>query len=588
MTPSKSQLSESSHKPLVTVVIPTKNSEQTIEVCLKSIKEQTYPNIEIVVVDNYSTDATTKIAQKYAKVFLKGLERSTQRNFGAMKANGEYLLFVDSDMELTQGVIKECVETALKEEAHAVIIPEVSVGKGFWGKCRELEKECYIGDETIEAARFFLRETFWICGGYNEKMAGGGEDWDLHLRIKKACYKIARVSNVIKHHEEHLGLANSLRKKYRYAKTIAEYVGNHPDYAIRQLTPFRMAFIRNKRKIAAKPTYALGLLVMKTLELLFGAFGMLDKNNTYKILSKIAGVILSFKRTQPRLKSSGRTRDFIKRWFMAQAEERHTWVAQFKRSKSPEKERWKHYFLSSKNLIPRLEDGDLVLDLGCGPDGLIFHFPAKVTKVGIDPLVDSYVSLGYDIKNKANLIKAVAEYLPIKSETAGFIFIINTLDHVISPKQVLVEVQRVLRPNAFILLDVNTEPLLDKILMRIGYRPPLDRAHLHKLDAREVLRTLEELGYQTLACRLNPPINHLRAFLTIMSTFTERLQTRNTDQPKAWEIPFYLQFLYGFIRTVDLFLYYVEKLWFAGNIQILVCLVATQKRESTLASTRSS
>jgi probable beta-1,3-galactosyltransferase len=51
--------------PLVSVIIPTYNSSRTLEKCLKSIKNQTYKNIEIIVVDNNSIDNTKEIAKKY-------------------------------------------------------------------------------------------------------------------------------------------------------------------------------------------------------------------------------------------------------------------------------------------------------------------------------------------------------------------------------------------------------------------------------------------------------------------------------------------------------------------------------------------
>lgn len=50
---------------LVSIVIPTKNSGRTIEICLKSIKNQTYRNVEILVVDYYSIDQTRRVAKKY-------------------------------------------------------------------------------------------------------------------------------------------------------------------------------------------------------------------------------------------------------------------------------------------------------------------------------------------------------------------------------------------------------------------------------------------------------------------------------------------------------------------------------------------
>ena len=49
-------------KPLVSVVVPTFNSERFLEECLRSIREQTYSNVEVIAVDNYSTDKTREIA----------------------------------------------------------------------------------------------------------------------------------------------------------------------------------------------------------------------------------------------------------------------------------------------------------------------------------------------------------------------------------------------------------------------------------------------------------------------------------------------------------------------------------------------
>ena len=113
---------------LVSVIIPTRNSADTIEMCLKSIKNQTYPNIEIIVVDNYSKDETADIAGKYAQVLQKDSERNAARNYGARNAKGDYLVHIDSDMELTSTVIEECVLKA-SEGIGAIIIPVISVGE---------------------------------------------------------------------------------------------------------------------------------------------------------------------------------------------------------------------------------------------------------------------------------------------------------------------------------------------------------------------------------------------------------------------------------------------------------------------------
>lgn len=113
---------------IVSVIITTKNEEKNIANCLKSILHQTYPcdKIEIIVVDNNSTDKTKEIALSFfpsldkegpgvvgnpsIQFYTKGPECSAQRNFGVNKSRGGYFLYLDADMILSPGVIKECVE----------------------------------------------------------------------------------------------------------------------------------------------------------------------------------------------------------------------------------------------------------------------------------------------------------------------------------------------------------------------------------------------------------------------------------------------------------------------------------------------
>ena len=58
--------------PLVSIIIPTYNSEKTLPLCLESIKRQTYKNIEVIVLDNFSIDRTVDIAKRYVKVHKNG------------------------------------------------------------------------------------------------------------------------------------------------------------------------------------------------------------------------------------------------------------------------------------------------------------------------------------------------------------------------------------------------------------------------------------------------------------------------------------------------------------------------------------
>jgi len=63
---------DSTGLPLISVIIPTKNSEQTLRECLSSVRAQTYRNFEIIVVENFSSDSTVALAKQYDALVLQG------------------------------------------------------------------------------------------------------------------------------------------------------------------------------------------------------------------------------------------------------------------------------------------------------------------------------------------------------------------------------------------------------------------------------------------------------------------------------------------------------------------------------------
>lgn len=255
----------------VSIIIPTKNSETTLGICLKSIVVQTYNSIDVLIVDSYSTDKTRELAKQFSvNVIKRGVGRSAARNVGANNTKGDFILFLDSDMELTSGVVEECINK-VKKGYDAIIIPEISVGEGFWAKCKALEKVCYVGDELIEASRFFTREVFETVAGYDSELEAG-EDWDLNTRVRKAGYVIGRISSYIKHHEGQLSLWKTMMKKYYYGKTLEKYTRKHPIEAKQQLKLLRPAFLKRWKILVRDPKYMVGMLFMKTCEL--GATGL--------------------------------------------------------------------------------------------------------------------------------------------------------------------------------------------------------------------------------------------------------------------------------------------------------------------------
>ena len=263
--------------PLVSVIVPTRNSAVTLEACLKSIKEQTYHPIEVIVVDNHSSDATREIARQFTdKVFVKGPERSAQRNYGAGRASGRYLLMVDSDMELDRKVVQACSDEVLCDPAvKGVIIPEESFGVGLWAECKQLERSFYVGVPWIEAARFFRKVAYEAVGGYDETLVSG-EDWDLSRRIEEIG-SVARVCEIIRHNEGHASLWKTLKKRYYYAHHAKAYLIRNPETSklLSRVGPIERykLFLSAPSRLFARPFLGAAMLVMKTAEFASGGLG---------------------------------------------------------------------------------------------------------------------------------------------------------------------------------------------------------------------------------------------------------------------------------------------------------------------------
>ncbi len=265
-------------EPLVSVIVPTKNSAATLEACLRSVQEQTYQAIEIVVIDNFSTDETFAITKRFTQnSYQQGPERSAQRNYGVNKASGSIVLIIDSDMELTKQVVEQCVSQFQSDaKLKGLVIPEESFGIGFWAQCKKLERSFYVGVSWMEAARAFRKDIYQEIGGYDETMISG-EDWDLSQRIAEQG-ALGRVQAYIMHNEGHLKLMSTLRKKYYYAKQFANYTSKNPQTGnvsvqTGPLTRYKL-FFSEPARLFKNPFLGMGMLFMKTCEFGFGAFGL--------------------------------------------------------------------------------------------------------------------------------------------------------------------------------------------------------------------------------------------------------------------------------------------------------------------------
>lgn len=208
----------------ITVVVPTRNSSRTIEGCLRSLREQTR-ECTIVVVDNRSSDGTEEIARPLADLVLtRGPERSAQRNLGVQARRAPIVGFIDSDMYVGRTVVADAA-ARLDAGVDAIIVPERTVGVGYWSSVRAFERSFYYGHDSVEAARFFRSEVFEALGGFDEGLTGP-EDWDLTIRVREIG-SIERIDGWIDHDEGHVRYIDACRKKAYYAEGLHQFVEKH-------------------------------------------------------------------------------------------------------------------------------------------------------------------------------------------------------------------------------------------------------------------------------------------------------------------------------------------------------------------------
>ncbi|MEM3828974.1 MAG: glycosyltransferase family 2 protein [Conexivisphaerales archaeon] len=200
--------------PLVSVIIPTFNRRNDLLHCLRSLTESSYKNMEIIVVDNGSTDDTSEAVKRhYPNVRLIDLDKNTGvtggRNAGARVAKGDFILFLDHDMVVDKEMVGTLISFMLNDENIGAIGPVIyyfNEPTKIWAAGTSINiltgkvsfntretNEAYFEVQVLPAAIMVRREILQKIGLFDETFFAVYEDTDFCFRIREAGYKVMCV-----------------------------------------------------------------------------------------------------------------------------------------------------------------------------------------------------------------------------------------------------------------------------------------------------------------------------------------------------------------------------------------------------------
>ena len=233
-------------EPVVSVIIPCYNQAKFLGEAIESVLKQNYRRLEVIVIDDGSTDGTAEVADRYSDVIRISQENrglAAARNRGLSQSTGDYLVFLDADDRLLPEALAVGVRSLDTHPECAFVYgrsrwvsvdgapvpapPQYSMGEEPYRSL--LERNCVWGCMTV----MFRRSVLEAVSGFDASLASA-EDSDLYLRIarKFPVYFHGTVVAEYRRHEANMSknAAAMLRSVLRVLRSQQQYVKANRQY----------------------------------------------------------------------------------------------------------------------------------------------------------------------------------------------------------------------------------------------------------------------------------------------------------------------------------------------------------------------
>ena len=222
--------------PLVTTIVPTHNDGATLEKCVRSLFAQTWSNLEVIVVNDASTDHTEQLLQalgkEYPSLRTATLERKSgaakARNRGFAMAQGEHIALIDGDMWAPEEWVEQLLDPILNGDA------DVTGGPDYVPECAPVASRCigYSMDSILTNGGLrrgdtnlvtylpgtgnmaIRRDLLDLAGAFDEEFHDTGEDKEWLYRVKEAGARFLYLPEALAWHERRADVMLHARKQF--------------------------------------------------------------------------------------------------------------------------------------------------------------------------------------------------------------------------------------------------------------------------------------------------------------------------------------------------------------------------------------
>ncbi|MBR6163911.1 glycosyltransferase [bacterium] len=242
----------------VSVIIPCYNQGKYVEEAINSVLAQTYKNIEIVCVNDSSTDNSSEIiksvAEKHSNIVCLDNKENRgviySRNLAIMSSDGEYILPLDADDTIEPTYIEKAVKILAANPSIGIVYCKLREfgDKEQFVEITPFDKSNFLYDNCIFNSALFRKSDFLQVGKYKDYMYEGWEDYDLWLSFVAQGFDVYRIEEPLFNYRKFAkGTRSEYARKYK-KKILKQIIKNHIDLYLEDEQFLDRLFSLNRKK----------------------------------------------------------------------------------------------------------------------------------------------------------------------------------------------------------------------------------------------------------------------------------------------------------------------------------------------------